>query len=126
MRLEFVLVITALVLFVLIFDALRRRRLTEGFAILWSGAGVAAVLLVVGRRIVDSVSTAIGFSYGSSLVFAAAGVFLVIVCLVLSMQVTRLRKQVETLAQEIALASARNDGGRVDGGTTRDGDDDSL
>lgn len=121
MSLEIVLVVTAIALFTLIFDALRRRRLTEGFAILWAAAGIAAVLLVVGRRVVDRVSTAIGFSYGSSLVFAAAGVFLIIVCLILSMQVTRLRKQVETLAQEIALAPTRTDEGRVDGG-----DDDTL
>ncbi len=106
MTLEIVLLVTALLLFGVIFEALRRRRLSEGFAMFWILVGVAALLLAVSRSAVDSLSDAIGVAYGPTLVFAAFAVFLTIVCLSLSMHISRLHKQVEVLAQELALRSA--------------------
>ena len=123
MTLEILLIVTALMLLALIFDALRRRRLTEGYAMLWAAAGLATVLLAIGRPLIDAISSAIGIAYGPTLVFAAAGVFLAVVCLSLSMQVTRLRKQVEALAQEIALRSA---GGGMPTVGIDEGDDDAI
>ena len=103
MTLEIVLAVTALLLFVVIFEALRRRRLSENFALFWMGVGIAAVALAFARPLIDSVSDAIGVSYGPTLVFAAFAVFLVIVCLSLSMHISRIESQVETLAQQLAL-----------------------
>ena len=106
MTLEIVLIVTAVLLFGVIFEALRRRRLSEGFALFWILVGVAALLLAIGRPAVDALSDAIGVAYGPTLVFAAFAVFLTIVCLSLSMHISRLHKQVEVLAQELALRSA--------------------
>jgi hypothetical protein len=106
MTLEIVLGVTALLLFVVIFEALRRRRLSENFALFWIGVGVAAVVLAFARPLIDSLSDAIGVSYGPTLVFAAFAVFLVIVCLSLSMHISRLEKRVEILAQQLALRDA--------------------
>ena len=103
MTLEIVLAVTALLLFVVIFEALRRRRLSENFALFWMGVGIAAVALAFARPLIDLVSDAIGVSYGPTLVFAAFAVFLVIVCLSLSMHISRIESQVETLAQQLAL-----------------------
>ena len=59
MTLEIVLIVTAVLLFGVIFEALRRRRLSEGFALFWILVGFAALLLAIGRPVVDALSDAL-------------------------------------------------------------------
>ena len=101
----------AVLIMVVIIEALRRRRLSENFALLWLGVGVAAVLLAVLRPLFDRISDAVGIAYGPALLFALVIVFLLILCLVLSMHITRLHRRVELLAEEIALRSVRGPDG---------------
>lgn len=103
MKVEFVLVGTAIVILVVIVEALRRRRLSENFALVWIGVGIAALVLAVSRPVIDAVSSAVGIAYGPTLVFSAILVFLLILCLTLSMHITRLNRRVDLLAQELAL-----------------------
>lgn len=104
MRLQLVVGFLALVLAVVVIEALRRRRLSEGWALLWIGVAVAGLVLGLARPLVDRLSTTLGIAYGTSLVFALAIVFLTVVCINLSMQVSRLNRRVEILAEEVALA----------------------
>jgi hypothetical protein len=104
-----ILFISASVLIMaVIVEALRRRRLSENFALLWLGVGVAAVLLALLRPLFDRISDAVGVSYGPALLFALIIVFLLLLCLVLSIHITRLRRQVELLAQDLAVRSVRS------------------
>nr|WP_283250979.1 DUF2304 domain-containing protein [Rhabdothermincola salaria] len=96
----------AIVLLVVILEVVRRRRLSENYALLWLGVGVMGVLLGLARPLVDRLSSAIGIVYGTSLVFALAFVFLLIVCINLTVHVSRLEERVEVLAQEVALLSS--------------------
>lgn len=104
-------IIAAVLLMAVIVEALRRRRLSENFALLWLGVGVAAIVLALLRPLFDRISDAVGVSYGPSLLFALIIVFLLMLCLVLSIHVTRLHRQVELLAQDIAVRSVRAPGG---------------
>lgn len=101
----------ALVLAVVVVEALRRRRLSEGWALLWIGVAVGVLLLGFARPLIDRLSSQLGIAYGTSLVFAVALVFLVVVCINLSMQVSRLNRRVELLAEEVALAGTGESGG---------------
>jgi len=113
----------AVLIMVVIIEALRRRRLSENFALLWLGVGVAAVLLAVLRPLFDRISDAVGIAYGPALLFALVIVFLLILCLVLSMHITRLHRRVELLAEEIALRSVRGpDGSPLTTGSDDGGD----
>lgn len=103
MKVVIVLVATAVVILVVIVEALRRRRLSENFALLWIGVGVTALLLAVSRPLIDAVSAAVGIAYGPTFVFSAILVFLLILCLTLSMHITRLNRRVDLLAQELAI-----------------------
>lgn len=105
MRLQIVVGVLALVLAVVVIEALRRRRLSEGWALLWIGVAIAGLVLGLARPLVDRLSTSLGIAYGTSLVFALAIVFLMVVCINLSMQVSRLNRRVELLAEELALSS---------------------
>jgi hypothetical protein len=129
MRLQIVIGIFALLLAVVVVEALRRRRLSEGWALLWIGVAIAALVLGLARPLVDRLSTSLGIAFGTSLVFAVAIVFLIVVCINLSMQVSRLNRRVEILAEELALASTDEppsrpggDGGAVDDGNPPDPD----
>jgi len=103
MKLELVLVIAVVVILGVVIEVVRRRRLSESYALLWIGVAVVGSLLALARPLVDRLSNAIGIVYGTSLVFALAILFLLIVCINLSMHVSRLEQRVETLAQELAL-----------------------
>ena len=105
MRMQVVVAVLALILAAVVVEALRRRRLSEGWALLWIAVAVTGVILGVARPLVDRLSASLGIVYGTSLVFALAIVFLVVVCINLSMQVSRLNRRVEILAEEVALAN---------------------
>lgn len=113
----------AVLIMAVIVEVLRRRRLSENFALLWLGVGVGAVLLALLRPLFDRISDAVGVSYGPALLFALIIVFLLILCLVLSMHVTRLHRRVEFLAQELAVRSVRMpDGDTIATGSGDGGD----
>ena len=114
MNLGVVVLGIALVLLLVILEVVRRRRLSENYALLWIGVGVAGLLLGLARPLVDRVASDVGIVYGTSLVFALALVFLLIVCINLSVHVSKLEERVETLAQEVALLSAADGQPRPD------------
>ncbi len=115
MKLELVLLIAVVVILAVVIEVVRRRRLSESYALLWIGVAVVGSLLALARPLVDRLSNAIGIVYGTSLVFALAILFLLIVCINLSMHVSRLEQRVETLAQELALRDVQGgDPGPVD------------
>lgn len=105
-----IVVVLAAVMVVAVIEAVRRRRLSEGWALLWITVAVAAVVLAMARPLVDRLATRLDVAYGTSLVFAIGIVFLVVVCINLSMQVSRLNQRVERLAQELALATEQRTG----------------
>jgi hypothetical protein len=100
-----VVIVLALALLVVIVEVVRRRRLSENYALLWIGVGVAALVLGAARPLVDELSSELGIVFGTSLVFALACLFLTIVCINLSVHVSKLEERVEVLAQELALQS---------------------
>jgi hypothetical protein len=102
-RLELVVLVSSLLLLIFIVEVVRRRKLSEGYALLWIAVGLAVLLLGVLRPLVDRLSRVVGVSYGANLVFAVALVFLVVVCVNLSMHVSELEDKVQTLAEEVAL-----------------------
>jgi hypothetical protein len=116
MKLELVLLIAVAVILAVVIEVVRRRRLSESYALLWIGVAVVGALLALARPLVDRLSNAIGIVYGTSLVFALAILFLLIVCINLSIHVSRLEQRVETLAQELALRDVQGgDATSVDG-----------
>lgn len=102
-RLEVVVLVAALLLMVFTLEVLRRRRLSESYAILWLGVGLGALVLGLARPLVDRASSALGIAYGTSLVFGVALLFLLAVCINLSIHVSKLESRVESLAEEVAL-----------------------
>jgi hypothetical protein len=95
--------LTSLAVLAFIIELLRRRQLQEKYAILWLTVSVVMVPLAFFPGAVDSLATAIGFASGVSLVLFLGIVFLLLVCMHLSWEVSRLEEETRTLAEDVAL-----------------------
>jgi hypothetical protein len=108
-RLELLVVVLALVNVAVVVEFVRRRKLREGFALLWIGVGLGGVALSLARPVFDAVARAVGVSYGPSLLFTLALLFLLFVCMSLSLHVSRLDARTEILAEEVAFLRAERE-----------------
>jgi len=95
--------ITAVIVLALIFELVRRRQLREKYALLWLGVGVAVAVLGFFPHLLDSITNLVGVASGVSLVLFLGIVFLLLVCLHLSWEMSRLEEETRSLAEEVAL-----------------------
>jgi hypothetical protein len=104
-RLEVIAV--AVVICVLIFELVRRKRLMERYAILWLVAGVTVLMLSLWQDLLTRLSRAAGISYTPSALFAIAFLFVLVMLVHFSMTISRLSDQNTVLAQRLALLQQR-------------------
>lgn len=107
MKLTLVTAVTGLVLLAAILELLRRRQLREKYALLWLTVGLAVGPLAFFPRLLDQVARALGVVSGVSLVLFLGVVFLLLVCVHLSWEVSRLEEETRTLAEQVALLRMR-------------------
>jgi hypothetical protein len=103
MRLAITSAVTVFVLILVILELLRRRQLREKYAVLWLGTIVVILPIAIYPRMVDGVARQLGIASGASLVLFLGLVFLLMVCIHLSWEVSRLEEETRTLAEQIAL-----------------------
>jgi hypothetical protein len=107
--------ITGLVLLVIIFELVRRRQLREKYAMLWLAVGVVVVPLGLFPRLLDRISGALGVASGVSLVLFLGVTVLLLICIHLSWEVSRLEEETRSLAEELALLRTTIGGSPADG-----------
>jgi hypothetical protein len=100
-------IVFAVVVFLLVFELVRRRALMERYALLWLGAAVVLVVLAVWRGLLTSVSGDLHIYTPVNALFAAGFVFAVSLLLHFSMVISRLSEQNKVLAQRLALLDQR-------------------
>jgi hypothetical protein len=105
-RLELFIFVIALVNVLAMLELVRRRQLREKYALLWLTVGMAGIILAVTRGLMDRLARAVGVAYGPTVVFVLAILFLLLVCVHLSLQVSRLEERTTLLAAELALLRA--------------------
>ncbi|CAG7622876.1 DUF2304 domain-containing protein [Actinacidiphila bryophytorum] len=106
MHLSVITSLTGLALLGCILELLRRHQLREKYAALWLAVGSAVVPLGLFPQMLDSLARGLGIVSGASLVLFAGIVLLLLVCLHLSWESSRLEEETRTLAEEIALIRA--------------------
>ena len=92
-----------MVVCVLIFELVRRKRLMERYAILWLLAGVTVLVLGLWQGLLTTLSHAAGIYYAPSALFAVAFLFVLVLLVHFSLTVSRLSDQNKILAQRLAL-----------------------
>ena len=93
-------------LLVFVLELLRRGILRERFAALWLAVCVILATVAVFPGILRGAADALGFELPSNLLFFAAIVFLLLVCIQLSYEVSRLEARSRRLAEDLALLTA--------------------
>jgi hypothetical protein len=94
-------------LLVLVFELVRRKRLSERYAILWLLAALTLFVLAVWKGLLTSLSHDVGISYPPSALFAVAIGLIAIILLHFSLAVSRLSDQNKVLAQRLGLLQQR-------------------
>lgn len=90
-------------LLVLVFELVRRKRLSERYAILWLLAAATLFVLAVWKGLLTSLANDVGISYPPSALFAVAIGLITIILLHFSLAVSRLSDQNKVLAQRLGL-----------------------
>ncbi len=107
LRASIIGVLVALLLVIVVFELVRRRRLGERYALLWFATGLSLLVLSAWRSSVNAIAGLLGVSYAPTIIFAVAAIFLVLVLLHVSVVLTRLADQNRALTQQLALLEIR-------------------
>jgi hypothetical protein len=94
-------------LLVLVFELVRRKRLSERYAILWLLAATTLFVLAAWKGLLTSLSSDVGISYPPSALFAVAIGLIAMILLHFSLAVSRLSDQNKVLAQRLGLLQQR-------------------
>ncbi|MCZ7374213.1 MULTISPECIES: DUF2304 domain-containing protein [Micromonospora] len=113
MKLTLVTGLTGLLLLGTIVELLRRRQLREKYGMLWLAVLVVVIPLSLFPRLLDNVAELLGVASGVSLVLFLGIVFLLLVCVHLSWEVSALEEETRTLAEDFALLRAQIDADRA-------------
>src|SRR5437763_15368089 len=89
----------AVVICVVIFELLRRKRLKERYAILWLVTGLTRLVLAVWKGLLTKFADAAGIHYLPSALLAVAVIFVLAMLVRASLTISRLPDQRTTLAQ---------------------------
>jgi hypothetical protein len=84
----------------------RRRALRAKYSMLWLAVGAVLIVTAVFPGLVDRASDALGISYPPAVYLMIAIVFLLMVVMHFSWELSRLEERTRTLAEEIALLRA--------------------
>lgn len=103
MNLTVLTAVMALIFLGSVVELVRRRRLREKYAALWILVGVVVAPLGFFPTALNGISHHLGVASAVSLVLFAGIMFLLLVCLHLSWESSRLEDETRVLAEEVAL-----------------------
>jgi hypothetical protein len=84
----------------------RRRQLRAKYSLLWLAVGVAFVVLGLSPGLLDWAARELGVDYAPDLLFLVGTVFLVLVVMHLSWELSRTEDRTRVLAEDLALMRA--------------------
>ena len=103
MKPRFLALAISVLLVVLIVEMVRRRKLREEYSWLWLSLSLAMFVLALWPGLLDFVTDLIGAVLSTSTLFFFALVFLILINVQFSVEISSLRTQIKNLAQQTAL-----------------------
>jgi hypothetical protein len=100
-------IVVTLALLLLVFELVRRKRLSERYAILWLLAAATLFVLAAWKGLLTTLAHDVGISYPPSALFAVAIGLIAMILLNFSLAVSRLSDQNKILAQRLSLLQHR-------------------
>jgi hypothetical protein len=102
-RVQVVAVVGTGLVFLVVLELVRRRRLLERYAVLWLFSALALLALAAWRGLLSDLAHAVGIYYPPSALFVIAFGFILVLLLHFSVAVSKLAEQNKVLAQRLAL-----------------------
>jgi hypothetical protein len=109
LRIQIVAIVSAVLLFVLIFELVRQRRLMERYALLWLGSATVLLVLSVWRDLLEVLANAVGVAYAPSALFIVVLGCVLLLLLHFSLVISRLTDQSKVLAQRVGMLQQQVD-----------------
>ena len=101
-RVQIVAIVITVLLFGLVLELVRRRRLVERYALLWMSAAFALLVLAVWRDLLNIGSDFLGIAVPANALFLVAFGVIFVLLLHFSVATSRLGDESKILAQEVA------------------------
>jgi len=105
-RIQLAAVAGSVLLLALVLELVRRRRLSDEYALTWIACAVALLAASVFRGALDRIALWFGIHYPPALLLLGLIVLVFVAALNFSMVVSRQRRQIERLIQEVAILQA--------------------
>lgn len=105
-RVQILAIITTLIVFGVVLELVRRRRLIERYALLWLVTAIVLMVLAVWRNLLDVIARATNIDSGPNAIFLAAFGLVFLLLLQFSVAISRLSEETKILAQEQARLDA--------------------
>jgi len=102
-RAQVIVALGALALAIVVLDLVRRRRLSEEYSLLWVVATAVIAVLGFSTPLLQALTRGLGILYEGSTVFAFGLAFALAMLLHLSIQLSRIGHENQTLTREIAF-----------------------
>jgi len=103
---QLVSIVVSALLLVVVIELVRRRQLSEEYSFIWIVCAAALLGLSVWRNVLDVAAAALGVHYPPALLLLVLTFFVVLISLSFSIVVSRHRKRIERLVEEVALLDA--------------------
>lgn len=105
-RPQIVALVVSVLLLGAVLELVRRRKLTEEYALLWIVASLALLTLSIRREIIDGAARWLGVFYPPIVLLLVLIVIVFVASLWFSVIVSRQRRQIERLIEDTAILSA--------------------
>ena len=105
-RIQVAAIAGSLILLALVIELTRRRRLSDDYALTWIACAVALLAISVFRGALDRIALWLGIYYPPALLLLGLIALVFIAALSFSIVVSRQRRQIERLIQEVAILEA--------------------
>jgi hypothetical protein len=102
-----------------IFELLRRQSIKEKYLVLWLATAVVIAAIAIHPALVDYAARAIGIKSGPNVVLVLGGLVITLVCVHVSIEISRLEDRSRALAEEVGLLRLELEKARA--GTTDEG-----
>lgn len=100
---QVIAILFSVAVFIGVIDLIRRRKLKERFALLWLPSAVILIALSIWRDLLHTISRIAGVEYPPALLFFMAFLFLLLIVLHYSVEISDLSEKNKRLAQELAI-----------------------
>jgi hypothetical protein len=99
-------ILISIIIFIVIIELVRKRKLREEFSLIWLLTGFLLFILAIWYDLLLAITSLIGASLATSTLFFFGLVFLILINLYYSIKLSAITNQVKNLTQEVGILKA--------------------